>query len=235
MSRDEVSALDPVGTMSAFGRAAYSDLVTVVLVSVLTALAAIPIVTFGPALVGAVAAMTTAVSAELDGTRRTERDRLDAYRRAARTNVFAAIPYGLIVLGAILATLWYLNAAYASGRADLLVAAAVGVYVVVGGLVWVLRASSLLVRAPPGEAPSSIDALRIAAHHLLETPSFSALQGVVAGFLGVLCVGLGVPVILLLPGLLALLEVVCYEERSGAGAVTVVKAYQGTLHRGEDG
>lgn len=231
---DEVRRHDPVGVLSAFGRAAYSNLVTIVVVSVVTALAAIPVVTLGPALTGTVAALTTAVDAELAGERRTERQRMRRFVDAARENLWRTLPFGFIPLGAIAASLWYLNVAFTTGSSSFLVAASFGVYVVVASFVWVLRAASLIVRSDDENPPGTREALRDAGHHLLDAPRFSALQSVAAGVVLAFCLALGVSVFLLLTGLLATLEVVCFEEREGDGAVAVVRAYQGRLHPGED-
>ncbi|MBX0325150.1 hypothetical protein EGH21_19160 [Halomicroarcula sp. F13] len=221
--------LDPVGTLAAFGRAAYSDLTSVVALSLVFSLATLPLVTLGPAVVALVAAQTEGVTGRAAGGKVTERDRLRVFRTTFREQFRRGLPLGVFVLAVAVTTIAYAGLAVANRSGPLLVGAILGGYALSAALVTVLRAATLLVREG---APSARQALWDAGRHLLSTPSFSVLHALFASLLVVLCLGLGIAAVLLLPGLLAVLEVVAYEETAGDGALRVVRAYQGTLRTG---
>ncbi|WP_224448709.1 hypothetical protein [Haloprofundus salilacus] len=61
---DETERLDPIAAIAAFGRAAYSDLVTVVALSVATSLASLHLLTLGAALLALVETLTDVVEGE---------------------------------------------------------------------------------------------------------------------------------------------------------------------------
>lgn len=222
--------LDPAGTLAAFGRATYSDLTSVVALSLVFSLSVLPVVTLGPAIVAIVAAQTEGVTGYTAGKKITERERLRSFRETFRTEFRRSLPLGILLIAVTGTTLLYAGLAVANQSGVLLVGTLVGCYVLVAVLVTVFRAATLIVREG---APSARQALWDAARHLLSTPSFSALHALFATLLVVLCLGLGIAVVVLLPGVLAVLEVVAYEETAGDGALRVVRAYQGTLQVGE--
>lgn len=223
--------LNPAGALAAFGRAAYSDLPSVVLLSVAFWLAALPVVTLGPALLALVAAQTAGVAGRTAGRKVTERDRLRRFREVFVSEFRRGLPLGGLLLAVSVTTLWYGYLAVATRSGPLLIGTFVGVYAVVVTTVVVFRAATLLVREG---APTAGQALWDAGRHILASPSFAVLQASFAALLVVLCVGLGIAVLVLLPGLLAVLEVVSYEETAGDGAMRVVRAYRGELRVGGD-
>ncbi|WP_254546647.1 YesL family protein [Halomarina pelagica] len=227
MARDEVERLDPAAALAAFGRAVYSDLVSIVVLSVLFSLVSLPLVTIGAATIALVETLTDVVSGELEGGGVSERDRVVHFLETFRANVRRGLPLSVLLLAVVVVTGIYSTIALAARDASFLLGAVVGLYATVIAAALCLRTASLLVRAPADRRPAMRAALHDAAYHLLETPSFSVLVLVFASVLIALCVALQVAVVLLLPGLLGLLEVVSFEETSGEGARRVVLAYRG--------
>lgn len=245
---------DPVATLSAFGRAAYSDLVTVAVVSLATTVAALPLVTAGAAVAAAVGVFDRVFVAERSGERLSERERFRLYRRLLRRNLRRGLPLSVLLVGPPLATLWYLDASFAAESGPLFLGGLVGLYCIVAGLLWAFRAASLFAALDAGAGvgadadvdfnagdASGVDAdvddplpggttvVMDAGHHLFAAPSFTVLHGAFLTGLVLLAAAFPVSIPLLLPGLLAVLEVVVFAERSGTGAETVVRAYQGRL------
>lgn len=217
---------DPVAALSAFLRVAYSDLVTVIVTSVLTALAALPIVTLGGAILALVDTMQTVVTAEGHGAApHTERERIRYYTESFRSNLVRGVPFGIVLVAAVGSTLAYTRIAFGTASSPFLVGAVVGLYVVVLLAVWVFRAGSLTV----GESePSGFrESMREAWYHLLAEPAYTALQAILAGVLVVSTAWTRIGLVLLLPGLLGVLEVVSVSELSGDGAADIVFGYRG--------
>lgn len=234
MVGDDPRRLDPVATAAAFARTAYSEAASVLILSVVASLVSLTLVGTGPAVVALIAVFTASVDREIErGAKISERERLRHFRQSLRANAHRGLPLSLLIVGPLLATGWYLRLAITTGAAEFLLGAAMGAYAIVLGGVLALRAGTLIVRAPPDRTLRGSTAVRNAAFHLLETPSFSALQCLFAGVLAGLCTALGITLVIALPGLLAVLEVVTFEERSGRGAGAVVRGYRGGRAGGE--
>lgn len=227
--RDEVEQLNPMAALAAFGRAAYSDLVSIVILSVLASLAVIPLITIGAAIVALVETLTETIAGELAGEGVSERQRALRFVRAVRANLWRGLPLSALIVAVIGSTGVYLLIATAVGSTGFLLGAAVGLYAVFCTIALSLRTASLLVRMPEEQTQSMFATVRDAAYHLLETPSFTVLAIVFMVVLVALSVTLRIAVVILLPGLLALLEVIVFEEMSGVGARRVVRAYRGEL------
>lgn len=218
--------VDPMGALSAFVRISYSDLVTVITTSLLTTLAALPVVTIGAGILALVDTLTTIITAEGRGEApHTERARLRYYVASFRRNLRRGIPYSLVLVSVGLATASYVAIAFSTGSTPFLVGGVVGLYAVVLTTMWVFRAASVTVRSP--EHPGFKTAMSEAWYHLLEELSYTALQAIGIATL-VLATGfLRIAVPLLLAGLVGVLEVVSYEEVSGEGATTLYYGYRG--------
>ncbi|WP_143085753.1 hypothetical protein [Halogranum rubrum] len=228
-SHSGIMRVDPLATLAAFGRVAYSELVTIVILSVLFTLVSLPVVTVGSALLALVRVLTDSVTGEVTGNPISERARAAAFLTATRQNVKRGLPLsGLLVVVGVVTTI-YLSAASATRDAAFLLGSLAGLYALIIAVVWTLRAATLVVRAPEEQKPSTWGALRNAAYHLIETPSFTVLHLVCAAVVCLLCVAVQIGVVLLLPGLLALLEVTTFEETTGEGALRLVRAYRGEL------
>lgn len=223
----ETSWLNPLATASAFARVAYNDLVTVIVVSVLFTLISLPLVTIGGALVGLVGALTEHVATIAAGEKMTERETARRFLAMTRANVLTGLPFSVLLVGTLGATALYGTLATSGRNIAFFLGAVIGGYAVLVAIVVTFRAASLSVRAPADNRPTSRRALRDASFHLLDASSYSVLQTVTAGILVSLCVVTKVGVVLLLPGMLGVLEVISFEERSGEGAVNLVHGYEG--------
>jgi|AntDeeMetagen681_2_1112603.scaffolds.fasta_scaffold00612_9 hypothetical protein len=214
---------NPIVTLSGFLRVAYSELVTVVVVSLLTTVSAISIVGFGGGLVAAVTTLRRVVTDRRDGIRIAERKRIVVYREVFFETVVRALPLGLVVWGAVITFIWYGFAAGESSNPWFLLAAAASIYVLTAIVIVTLRTATLLSL---DASVSVVTAFHDSIHHLLDTPSFTVLHATVLVAVVALCFALVIAVPILLFGLLALLEVLVYTERDGGGARSVVLAYQ---------
>jgi len=218
--------LDPAGALAAFGRAAYSDLTSVVALSLVFSVAVIPVVTLGPAIIAVVAATHEGVTKRTAGGQTTERERISIFIQTFRSEFRRGLLMTVLPIAVAVVTVWYAGTAIAGQSGPLLIGSILGVYAFIATIAVTFRAATLLTREG---APTTRQALWDAARHLLTEPAFSALHVLFVGLVIILCAGLGIAVPLLLPGLLAVLEVVSYEETAGGGAIRVVKAYQGEL------
>lgn len=219
----ETRRLDPLAALSAFGRVAYGDALSVATLSLCFVVASLPVVTLGPATLALVDVVTTAVTDETAGRKTTEAERVRLFFARLRDRFVSGLPLTAVFVGSAVAEAAYLSLALSTGRGLFLVGGALGAYALLLVVVVGLRTASLLARG----APSPFVAARDAAFHLAETPSFTVLYAFLVGVLAVVCAAVGVAVPLVLPGLLAVLEVVAFEEQSGVGAASVVRAYRG--------
>lgn len=222
----ETERLDPLATVAAFSRAAYSDLVTVVVVSLLFWIGSLPIVTLGASLVAATETMRAVVDAQLDGRGFGERSRVAHFRAAYRANLRRGVLVSLVLVGIAAVTTWYAVVGTVQQRGVFLVAALVGLYGFTVVTLLSFHAADLRVA---GGGLSLRDAFSVALQRAVAHPSFTVLETMFAVLVTVICVALGLTVVLVLPGFLALLTVVAGEETDGAGASTIVRAYRGEL------
>lgn len=220
------SELDLTGSIAAFGRVAYSDLVTIAIVSVLATVASIPLVTVGAAILALVETVTVVVTGEGRGGPTTERQRIRLFLDSFRSNLRRGLPYSLVFVGTVLATGYYVLGA-TTGSGVFLIGSLLGLYALVIVVAWLLRIASLTVRA--SDDLEFVEAARDGAYLALEYPWYTALQLFTVG--GILLVAFPFPpaYALVVPGLLAVLEVVAFEETSGRGAMSLVRAYRGEL------
>lgn len=218
--------LDLAGSIAAFGRIAYSDLMTLVIVSVLATILSLPLITIGAALLALVETITTVVTGEGRGGPTKERQRVRCFLESFRANLRYGVPYSIVLAGTLV-TAGYYALGSTSGSGLFLIGALLGLYVIVITLAWLLRTASIAIRA--SNSVSFIDAAREGAYLGLEYPWYTALQLVTVG--GILLIVFLFPpaYVLLVPGLLALLEVITFEETAGRGAMSLVRAYRGEL------
>jgi len=104
------------------------------------------------------------------------------------------------------------------------VAAIVGVYLVVLATVWSLRAASIQTREDQPLATRVT--FERAGLSLVDRPAFAVLLSTIAAVVLVGGAALRVAFPLLVPGILAILEVVAFEEQLGDGAATVRATYR---------
>lgn len=217
--------IDLMTSMAVFARVVYDDLVTVVVVSLLTTLTALPVVTIGASLLACCETMTAVVTGEGRGGPSTERQRINLYRESFRRHLQRGFLYSLLLIIVFITTVSYIALAYSIRAEGFLLGAILGLYAIVLVLVWTFRAGSILIRTE--DQLGYFAAMREGAYVALSDPAYSALHVVIAGFFVLLMAVFGIAVPLLLPGVLAVLEVVTFEELAGEGAGTVLARYQG--------
>lgn len=211
---------NPLTTLSVFFRITYENLLTVIVLSVLTALAAIPVLTLGAGILASVDTMRATLGVDGPAERpRTQTDRLSYFADAFAENLLQGVLFGPLLVGVTLLALQLVGSVFATGSA-VVVGLVIGVYALVLTIVWLFRAASVTLDAadPPGPVGCLGDALS----HLGGDISLTSLQTMYAATLWLGLAWTRIGVILLLTGLLAVLEVVTYAERSGAGASSLV-------------
>lgn len=217
--------LTPGMVLRGVARAVYSDLVTVVTTSLAFVVVSLPLVTVGAALLALVDTWTTIITQRDTGAPVTERGRLSFFGRSVVSHFRAGIPYSVVLLTVTALTTLYALVGLQQQSGVFVLAAGVGVYVVIGVTMWCLRAASIHVRTDP--SPSLRDAFEQAGLMLLDRPYFAVLIATLAAVVVILATLLRVAVPLLVPTTLAIVEVVSFEELAGEGAATVRATYRG--------
>lgn len=206
---------NPVSALSAFLRVGYLELLTVMVLSVLTALAAIPVVTLGAAIIAGVDTMMAVLGG--DGTTpESQLERVRYFSESFADHLLQGVLFGPLLIVVTLLTGSVIRAAFAPGSTATLIAAVLGLYAVILTVVWVFRAASVTLRAP--ESPGPIGCLGEALVDLAGDVAWTSLHALYAATFWLALVWTRIGVVLLLPGLLVVLEIVTYEERHGAGA-----------------
>jgi hypothetical protein len=214
----------PSAVLRAAARVVYGDLVTVVITSLAFALASLPLVTLGAALLALVDTWTTVVTERDRGAPVTERGRLRLFARSFRRHLRTGLPYSLALVFVTGLTIVYAVVGLARQSGLFVLAAVVGGYLVVGVTLWCLRAASIQVRTTP--TPPTRVAFGQAGATLVDRPYFAVLVATLVVVLVVLGALVRVAVPLLLPAVLAVVEVVAFEEVTGEGAAAVRETYR---------
>jgi|GEM_PF-1173422 hypothetical protein len=222
---DETDALDLMGSITAVSRVIFSDLLTIVWVSMLFALLSLPLLTLGAAMLAAVETLTTVITGEGRGGPTTERERIRVFLGSFRGHLSHGVPYSVVTVVVVATMVFYVLTASADETGLLFLGALMGLYAIVICFAWLLRAGSITIRST--EPVGFVDAAREAAYQAFSYPWYAAIQLITVGV--ILLVAFVVPpaYVLLVPGLLVVLEVVTFEETEGQGAMTVVRAYRG--------
>jgi len=205
-------------------RAVYGDLVTVVVTSALFVLVALPVVTVGAGVLALIETWTDVLTRRDTGAPPSERGRAGLFLASVRRNLVAGLPYSAVLAAVVGLTAVYYTLSVSQELAVFLLATLVGLYAVVIAIVWCLRAASFRVRSdPPLGARGSF---HLAGQTFVDHPSFTVL--VAAAVAGVLLAGSAavVTVVLLVPGVLAIIEVVAFEEVAGDGAAAIRSTYR---------
>lgn len=209
----------PVATATTVLRVLYAELLTIIVTSLLAAVASLPLVTVGPAILAAVEVLTTVVTRRDTGAPPTEFGRVRLFVEAFRRNLKAGLPFSVLLLSVGGVTVFYYLVGTAQNDGGLLLLALLGAYGVVGALAVTLRVGSFRARTSP--PPSAVRALRLTGQSLTEYVSYTVLWLVtLAGLLAVASY-LPVTVPMLLLGVLGVIEVVAFEAVVGDGAAAV--------------
>ncbi|WP_458208758.1 DUF624 domain-containing protein [Haladaptatus sp. NG-SE-30] len=212
---------------AAFSRVLYTDLLTVVVVSVLFTISSLPLVTIGASIIALCEVITAVVTGEGRGGPTTERKRISLFVESFVANLRTGLPYSVILLLVLLVTTSYARLAVSLRSGVFLLGGLLGLYVAAIVPLWLLRAASITVRSP--DTPGFWSALREGAYVALERPSYSVLQILTGAILMLVCATFPIAIFLLLPGTLGVLEVVSFEELTGNGAGSIDRAYRGVF------
>ncbi|QGA84390.1 hypothetical protein [Halomicrobium sp. LC1Hm] len=209
----------PTTTVTTTVRVLYAEVVTVVVTSLLAALASLPLLTVGPAVLAAVEVLTTVVTRRDTGAPPSERERARLFVRSLRRNLRTGLPFSLLILAVSGVTAFYYVVGTSQERGDLLLLSLVGAYGVVGVLALTLRVGSYRARTSP--VPAAVDALRMAGGSLTASLSYTVLWLVALATLLFLAsvVPLLAPVLVF--GVAGVGEVVSFEAVAGDGAAAV--------------
>ncbi|QRV17404.1 DUF624 domain-containing protein (plasmid) [Haloterrigena salifodinae] len=213
-SDDDLELADSIAT---FVRVAYDELATVVVTSVLFVLTSLPIITVGAAIIALVETLTAVVAG--DSPRR-EVDRARQFVRSYRCNLRAGIPFSGVLIGVVASTYLYLILAIGQGS-EFILGGLVGLYAIVVVVTLLFRAASILARLPENERPNAVEALREAVRVSLFRLSYTILHLATVGVLLVAGGSVWISLVILVPGLLAILEVIAFEDMAGDGAGAV--------------
>ncbi|WP_435065091.1 hypothetical protein [Halobaculum sp. EA56] len=213
----------PGAVLWAAARVLYTELVTVVSTSLAFVVVALPLVTVGAGVLALVETWTTIIGKRDTGAPVTERARLRLFVRSVRRHLWAGLPYSVALLGVTGLTAVYAAVGLSTRSGVFVIAAIVGVYAVIGVTLWCLRAASVAVRTEP--TPPARVAIERAGLTLLDRPYFTVLVATLAAVVVVLGALVRVAVPLLVPAVLAVVEVVAFEELAGEGAAAVRATY----------
>lgn len=229
MSLRDEGPPDPMLVLRAFGRIALSDAVTIVLLSLLYSIASLSIVTIGPALLALMDTFYASVThtGTGGGAPDTAAGRASHFVESIWTYLWPGLPYTAAVIFTVIWTYFYMQFAIWGGTIPLMLIGVVGLYVVVIGIVLLFRAANIVVREDAEDRPGFFGGLRLAWRSLTSNVAYAAIHAVTAIVLTIVPILVLTPlaVVVVLPGLLALLELLNYEELSGAGAKTIRYAY----------
>jgi len=227
MSLRDDESVDPVLVLRTFGRIAISDAVTIFVLSILYFLASMSIITIGPALLALMDAFYSSVShtGTGGGAPASARGRASQFVSSIWTYLRAGLPYTVAILVAVYALYTYTALAFSGGTTRALVFGVVGMYAVILVFVLLFRAADIVVRADENERPGFFTAMRKAWGSLGSNVAFAATHVVTAIAVTIASLIFIVTAFCFLPGLLALLELLNYEELDGAGAKTIRYAY----------
>jgi len=225
--RDEDEPPDPILVLKTYGRIAISDAVTIFVLSLLYFVASLSIVTIGPALLALMDAFYSSVShtGTGGGAPASTRGRASQFVSSIWTYLWAGLPYTVAVIVAVYSLYTYSVLALSGGTTQALIFGVVGMYTVVLVFVLLFRAADIVVRADENERPGFFSALRKAWGSLGSNVAFAATHIVTAIAVTIASLIFIVTAICFLPGLLALLELLNYEELDGAGAKAIRYAY----------
>jgi hypothetical protein len=230
MSFESSASGDPAAALSAFFRVLWREVVSLFVLSVLFVVAAMSVLTIGPAMLSLVDTYYSSVTFTGTGggvSRRTP-DRANHFVKNIWTYLRTGLVYTLVLLVAVAGLYLYFRLALFGDTLPTFVVGVVGLYATIFALVLVYRAANVVVHAEDAddEQPGFRSAVGEAWGTFKRDPAYAAVHLVVAAAIVVVCrisiIALAIP----LPALLALLEVVLYEELDGIGAKTLVYAYK---------
>lgn len=228
MSIQSTAAGDPAAALSAFARIVWREIVSLVVLSVLFVMASLSVVTIGAALISLVDTYYSSVTFTGTGggvSRRTA-DRANHFVKNIWTYLRTGVAYTALVILGILGLYYYFRLALFGGTMTSFALGVVGLYGTVLVFVVLYRAANVAVHADDDERPGIYLALKTAWGTVRGNLAFTSAHLVIAAILVVVSRVSVIALVVPLPALLALLEVVMYEELEGVGAKTLTYAYE---------
>lgn len=219
---------DPMLVLRTFGRIAISDAVTIVLLSVLYSIASLSIITIGPALLALMDAFHASITHTGTGGGAPDSaiGRASHFVESIWTYIWSGLPYTVAIIAMGVWMYFYLRFVIGDS-VPLMLIGVLGLYVIVAGIVLLFRAADIVVREDAENRPGFFQGLRLAWRSLASNVPYAAMHAIIAIVVTVVPLLVLSPIVLVvaLPGLLALLELLNYEELDGAGAKTIRFAY----------
>lgn len=227
MSMESRADQDPVAALSAYLRIAVSELLSIFVLSILFTLASLSIVTMGAAFISLIDTFYSSVTFTGSGGGVPPRtsDRANHFVSQIWTYLKTGLAYTVILILALVGLLTYFNLALRGGSFVTIVFGVAGIYATTIVLVILGRAANILAHAED-DKPGIRRAVGEAWTSMRENLPYAGLHVVVAATIVLVCRAIPVLMPVALPALLALLEVLMYEELRGVGAETVKYAYQ---------
>lgn len=196
-------------SVAAWLKFGYYEIASLIAVSVMFWLCSLPLFTIGAALLAVFELLEEIYRGTAPSS---ERGRMRYFGRRVRANVVRGLPISVVTIFAFANTSLYFAIGW-SGRAHYYVLGGlVGLYLCLFVVVSVSRTSNIMIQDQ--------EQLRTAARSTGETwvryTDYTIVQSILTVLVVLLSVAVLPAVVLLLPGALGLLEVICYEELSGA-------------------
>ena len=232
MSTRPTGPASPATALKAYGKILFSEIVSVVALSVLFVFALFPVVTIGAALISLIDTFYSSVAytGTGGGLPRQTSSRASNFVASIWDYLRVGLAFGVVFVVIVTGILTYFFAALAGSSTVVLLVGVFGVYAVVAVLVVLLRAANIIVHAENDddddtERPGFVPAVRQAYGTVTDHIAYEAVHVVAATaiVLFALLIPFGVGAFLF-PGMITLLEVVFYEELDGVGAETLLYA-----------
>ncbi|RKD86256.1 hypothetical protein [Halopiger aswanensis] len=209
----------PIATGLTWARVLYAEFLTVIVICLLAIVASLPLVTVGSAILASVDVLTTVITRRDTGAPPSERARARLFVEAFKRNLQAGMPFSFLLIAVGGVTAFYYVVGGARQQGGLLLLALLGMYGVICILALAYRVGSF--RARTSSPPSTVDTLRMAGRSFATPLSYTVLWLVsIAGLLAIATVSL-ILIPLTMFGVLAVGEVVAFEEVVGEGAKSV--------------
>ena len=227
MSAETSAKQDPTTALRTFVRVALNEIISVVVLSVLFVIACLSLVTIGAAMISLVDTIYTSVTFTGTGGGIPPRtaDRANYFVKQIWEYLWTGLLYTVVLILAAANLYGFFRLAFLGGNVASLLVGVAGLYLTTVILVVLFRAANIIVHADEDDRPGAIGGLRLAWSSMTDNVGYEALHVVVAATIVLVARSIPVAMIVVLPGLLALLEVLMYEELEGIGAEAILFAY----------
>ena len=230
MSVESPAEGNPAAALSTYFRILWREVVSIVVLSVLFSLATLSVLPMGAAMIALVDTFYTSVTFTGTGGGIPPRtiDRANYFMQRIWTYMRTGLVYTVMLLLSAVGLVLYPQFALRGNSVFQFLFGITGIYATVLVLVLLFRAGNLVVHAEDrdDDRPGFRSAVGTAWSELRASPGYLAAHVVAAATVTVVCMAFPVSLAVVLPGMLALLEVVMYEELDGVGAKAIRYAYE---------